>query len=493
MEITDNLVMLVDPVYTARKISRCATTMAMWRMTKAWLDDGENRFAYWFVPPKGHGIEHDFDPIEKDKRIITIPLFCRGDRFREAYLPTDEHYNYIKEWAGQYSDFDVLLTTRNAGAYYRQVTGSWNNFCRFMVLSERYPLLDFKTSVVLPRSDVGKFSTAMRNITNYMCFDKIYTTIEFEQKGIITESKRYLSSSMVKKLSKKVHALDSKDYLNLEWPLTPEAKESFMAASPFMVFYLQKFVEVPHQYSKIHKILSTIHSKVGVDSDIKTKLFLSNSAKLPRKYRKDMDFLDMERLPQDEFWAYLKKGNVFLSLSLEEGLPTGAVEASCLGVMGVVNKAKWSVDLFGKDYFGLIKGEKQALGLIQWIYSNREAAWQKWIEWYESHFLEKIRSLSGGQQHFLTACNDYFTNLAEQANWSYGVDAISKGANNGNIREIDVLHLKGLDTIKNPNDTRKRGYWNVIYYRLPFRWRTHFKLRVLDGWKVTGKPWILRK
>jgi hypothetical protein len=206
-----------------------------------------------------------------------------------------------------------------------------------------------------------------------------------------------------------------------------------------------------------------------------------------------MDFLDMDRVPQEEFWEYLKSGNVFLSLSLEEGLPTGAVEASCLGVIGVVNKAKWSVDLFGEDYFGLIKGEAKALGLIKWIYSNREKAWEKWIKWYESHFLKKIASLSGGQQHFLSACNNYFEELAKEANWTQGVQAISKGTADAGIREIDVLHLKGLDTMRNQADTRKRAYWNVIYYRLPFRWRTHFKLRVLDGWKVTGKPWILRK
>ena len=44
----------------------------------------------------------------------------------------------------------------------------------------------------------------------------------------------------------------------------------------------------------------------------------------------------------EEFYERLKAAHVFLSSAIEEGIPLGLVEATCLGVVGVVCRVPWA-------------------------------------------------------------------------------------------------------------------------------------------------------
>jgi hypothetical protein len=53
-------------------------------------------------------------------------------------------------------------------------------------------------------------------------------------------------------------------------------------------------------------------------------------------------FCTFAQPPREEFYERLKAAHVYLSWAIEEGIPLGLVEATCLGVVGVVCRVPWA-------------------------------------------------------------------------------------------------------------------------------------------------------
>ena len=494
----ENLKLMVDPVYTARKLSRCATTWALATMTKEWLDAAPKRYAYWLVPKEGESIKNDLTFLN-DPRITKVPIHYRADRYRELWLPSDEHRNVVKEWAGLYGDYDVLLTTRNRAIYYRRLTSIASNIRRMMVLSERYPLLTFKKTVPVPSVAMGHRVWSIDALSNYTCWDHIYVTAPFEKTGILAEARRYLSPSEVKELSKKiVLAGGGNELLNKVLPsgfVNGKKVRDHFVNDPFTVFYTQRIGNVQRRFDLIHKALSVIYSKLNSDGmDIQIKVCTNSTTKSQPSVKHDMKFLDVEKLPRREFWKQLGRGQVFLSMSVEEGLPNGLVEATQLGVIGIVNRMKWSEDMFGRDYPWLVDNLAQAIAYVKQIYHDREGAWTKWVHWYNEYFAKTVLDRPRESTLLINQTEDWFKELdvlIKAKAPSKTATAIQKGADKAGLHEINIQHLKGIPGTHLVSEMRKVNLDDHLYFRLPFRWRLGYNLRTHYGWSVSDKPWVL--
>jgi hypothetical protein len=490
--LRNNAVMLVDPVYTSRRASKCATVSFLLGMTKEWLSDYPDRVVFWLSPQDTSLIKNDLTIFDDDKRIIKVPIDYTFDRYREMWMPSRSHTEAIKEFGGSHGCWDILLTTRNSGAYYRHVTKSRDALSRFMCLSDRFPVLAFKSTIPVSDDTYGikHRSWCFNTLFNYTMFDLVMVSAEFERKGILTAANRYLSYSEISLLRNKLVVSNADSFVDPSFPLSDACERKFISGLSTVV-YPQRISIAQRQFPKIYRVLRAIHSN---NNDITVRVLTNSiSIPLPTSIKVDLKFLHVDKMPREKFLEYMQSVHIFVSASVEEGLPNAIVEATKNGVIGVILKAKWSLDFFGSDYPFMVGSESDILGAVNYIHANKQSSFLKWRKWYSEYFLPRLSSNETGYDLFINRSNAFLDSL--DSDFLIGSTAIEldNNARKKRVKRINLINIGeglGIDPSR-AKDQRVVDHSMWRYFRLPWRYSVSVSMRKL-GWKLCSEPWVVK-
>jgi hypothetical protein len=249
--------------------------------------------------------------------------------------------------------------------------------------------------------------------------------------------------------------------------------------------------ETERRFSMIHKALSAVYALLcSSGMDIRMQICTNTAGGITTDVAKrDLKFLKFERPPRDKFWERLRECHIFLSFSIEEGLPFALMEAIHLGTIGVVHRAAWSEDFLGKDYPWFATSVPQAFAHIKDIHNNKKKAWDKFLAWYESYFMKVIVPKGDSRTKFEEETQKWSAAVDKRTADIEVVDHIHKLK----VKEIDLLSLPKGEVFRNVVNWRENDLRGVRYYRLPKRWILSYALRQSKKWKNTEVPWVLKR
>lgn len=490
----DNLKLLIDPVYTVRDVDKCASFWALRKFGEHWVEGGKNRVIYLTVG------EEDYRPSSlPDERWIEVPVVRSRDKFTETWFPHDSLYKQLNCANGAFGDWDILLTTRNIGFYWRRlvgISGRGGTF-KYMALREPFPFLGFKSTYSSGKKGglVWRMD-ALQCIANYLMFDRIYIDTVFERAKILETARAILSPIEQRELRELVVSrfvgYDGSS-LDHRYPLSKEAREVFLG-DPMWIMYAQRIGDTQKRFSVVYELLRAAFAKLVAEGfNFRMQVCANNSQSLPLHIRNDSKFLVLERPPREKFWELLKRSHIVASFSKEEGLPTSIVEAVVLGAVCIVKREEWSVDMFGRDYPWFVDDVAGGYALLKRMYLDRSKEWERFTGWYGDFFLPKIIEERGvAQVDFEDRTQKWAQSLArdwkERAERSEAVKVLLGSSKKG--VNVDLLEFAG--TAREVKDLRKLDLWkNVVYSRRPARWILSFFMRAYHGWRITPTPWEL--
>lgn len=486
----DNLKLLLDPVYTTKNIDKCATFWWLYTVAKYWVDQGDNRMVYWTVGED----EYDTDSIT-DPRFIKVRVPRTVDRYREMWLPPDQHTLLFNGWTGLYGDWDILLTTRNNGFYWQRIMGPHYKGRKFIVLAEPFPFLPFKRTFSSGPEDSFEYrKDCLHTIGSYLLFDKVHINTEYERREVFEHTRSFFSPSEQKYIRANMDVTYPQNQIPNDYVYSEEARERFINRDPMWVLYPQRMDESERQFSKVFRSLSVMYSKLcSSGMNIKMQICTNSSIGLPDGMKEDQKFLVLDRPSREKFWERVKECGVYLSFAVEEGLPFSLLECTKLGTIGVVFRAPWSEDLYGKDYPWLVKNVPEAYACVKQIYQNPEKSWEKFVKWYRNYFEPVILPRGNSGELFERESQEHFQKL--EANMTKGpseelIDTIHKECKD----RVDLLYLPSTPAFRQGGNLRNRNvHKSGVYFKMPKRWIVSYALRLTHGWSSTKDPWVLVK
>lgn len=493
---------LVDPIFTAKRISRCSSFWDICKLTHDFCIKHPGVRVVCLVPREGGFFLPDHEnlfvefPLMRDWTFV--PIFVGTDRYQRHWLPTGELRQVVTEYAGLHGDWDVLVTNRNAGLFFRRVSGlGLARLTKFLFLYDTFPIFPFKVTAPggTALNTLNGRVTSMQTLTNYMAFDKIIINAEFERREILKTARSFYSSAQVRRLSDMLNVAHNMPPFDTDFVFSAEARSNFVEQERLSVLYAQKITETQRNFSDVFRSLQTLYSKLAADRlDMTIEICTQSAAGLPKYARNDAKFLSFVSLPRLQFWEKLRKTHIQISFSIEEDMPKGILEGVLMGVVPVVARRRWSEDFFGRDYPFFAANETEAYAVIAWIGHNRADAWDRFVDWYRSYFAPNIVLRGNASELFTSFVEAHIieqVQLAKSGNTRTKlIPAILKTYNPG--EHIDMLHLQSKDGFfRKTEDCRTFVVEDKPYPRIPARWQPSFVLRFLHGWKPTAKPWEL--
>lgn len=490
---------LIDPIFTVKRISRCSSFWDVCKLTHDFCKKYPGVSVTCIVPKEGRRFlpdhENLFIEFPMMKEWTFVPISIGFDRYQRYWLPTDEFRGVVTEYAGTHGDWDVLVTNRNAGLYFRRIQ-AFRALSRFLILYDTFPFLPFKATARCGsvQSFEGRF-TSLQTLTNYMAFDKIIVNAEFERREILKTARLFYSAAQVRRLADILHVAHNMPPFDIEFVFSDEAKTNFLEQEQLSVLFAQKITENQRKFSTVFRSLQTLYSKLAADRlNMKIEICTQSASGLPTYARNDANFLTFVSLPRLEFWEKLRKTHIQLSFSIEEDMPKGILEGVLMGVVPVVAKRLWSIDFFGYDYPFFASNETEAYGVISWIGHNRSAAWERFVDWYRSYFMPTIIPRGNASELFSGFIESHITKTVGIAETSIEDNALAQAilkAYAPGDRANLLCPAANTDIFTNMQDCSKLDIANTPYSRLPARWQHSFMLRFLHGWKSTDTPWEL--
>jgi len=497
------LKIIVDPIYTTKLASRCSTFSALSNIIKGVLDCLPHSTAVFLIPNDKSRMEFDIAAQRRfegyEDRILFYPIYYSSDRYRELWFLRDDRRNALHEFGGIHGDWDVLLTSRNSSFFYRALISQSSRVRKFLVLFENFPTLPFKATAMEGRSKEGSLKWIMshaRTLSNFLGFDRIYFDCVYDRKEVLKAAKAALSVAFVKRLEE--ISASGKPWLeepDLSFPNTDDARRKFSEKGTFEALYIQRFTTTQKRGELALDVFSKLYSLKDKDGlDIEFSVYTPSAVKpsKARFFKNDSNFFFMDSLPKEEFLARLRRGHVFVSFSKEEGGPASVYEACANACIGVVYQARWAEHYLGYDYPFFVKTKPEAYALVKWIYYNRETAFDKWLDWYNSTFLNTTAKLP---LLWKLLVNDIVKHFEKQDSVfsEKGINSFAERIN----AERDVFG--DIVDILNPGagkENLRLGGWpkETPFFMLPQRWVTHYCLRSCFGWKRDKiKPWVLHR
>lgn len=483
-----DLKLLVDPVYTAKQASRCSSFYLLKKMADAFLDRFPDSRAVCLVPaPESSSIQFDVSLPPDKWQVVELPYTT--DRYREFWTPTDNLRWVATEFGGIHGDWDLLITTRNNGFYYRALSSQSSRSAKFLCLHDQFPLLPFKKTTMEGGAKEGSLKWVhanVRTLSSYLAFDRVYVEPKFERDEILRASRQIFAPSMVRRMDNTLVSGFSPFDLDSAFPETRSCPDG-----PLGVIYFQRVTETQKRFSKVFKALRAMYAKLTADGkDLYFQVCTSSAEDVGsfRGVNNDTKFLLVEKPPRDEFYDKLRSTHVFLSFSMEEDLPKSVVEATLCGVMGVVPRFLWSLDLFGEDYPFFADDEAQAYAQVSYIHDNREKAWCRWLDWYRGYFVPTILPRATAIESFLTDVEAHFDTQDRRLAEGPNEFASKIHYQYPDHPEVDFRFPVG----KRPDFTRD-DVKDIPFFMLPQRWVSHYALRYIYGWRRTDSAWILKR
>lgn len=486
---------LIDPLYTNRSLLRCATNFVFKKTAEYMLRELPGSSVYYVVPDT----EYENNSFIIDDKFDIEGVVCRK---QECYRDRYKEYFYLKRaWVddfafwGECYDWDVLLTARSTCIpMIRMLTEkSHSRPSRKVVIFDPLPLLDFKRTV-----DIGG-DLRLQTLAGYMNSDLVAVNTGHERSGVLAAARELLSTAAISRLQEK---LVVKYIAPIQREEKPDAKrEWFIKTDPFKLVYTQRLDKSERRPEDAFDAM--MYAFVTRDG-IKTEAYTNTAAGI-----EDGDFvhwndhkysqIDMYQPKRQEFYEKLKVAHVFVSFSIEEGLPLSLYEAITHGVIGVVAREPWSEDMFGKDYPWLVSNPEEATHKIRWIKDNREQAYDMFLDWYWN----KFKKTHDSRGDFLPFLRDRI--LEWEKSTKETIQEKHKNSDPENLTKIIIDYTKGrsgrVNLIELLKEMKKDGRLTMDFNRLerldPFSvplsrntslHKTVLELRHVYGWKGLPEP-----
>lgn len=474
---------LLDPVYTHRYMSGCSTYYALKLCGLRILDRFPEAFIYCLVPDEKNPNTVLFaDEQVQDPRWTNLPIFYSKDRNEEMLYPSDELKDTISNWSNICWDWDVLITTRNNGEFFETIKGKRRFFpMKRMILIEPFPMFSFKKTYCPRRY------TDLRFLTSYMHFDKIFIQTEWERREVMELARKWLTPSYVRELGQKITVAFPTEFSYQE----PVKRND----TNLQVIYCQRLDEAER---KVSRVMETIWYSF-VQNSYKIRFHISTNG-LSGMPSDDKKFIIFGRLPRQEFWEKLKKMDVWISWSIEEGMPFALLEACYFGVIGVCRRTKWSEDFFGKDYFGLVDSVDEAIGVIKWVHDNRDLAWEKFMEWYRGHFKDYLTRKGVQFDEMNKYIDDYWQSVEQRVKTDFEFEkSRHPERTTEDVRELSLAAdldnecKHRIDFAQRREFEEERKSKNTPFYRRRDFWHDRLKLLFNYGWKDNKDCGVLER
>jgi len=332
------------------------------------LDKVPGTFAYYEVPPADDK-NWDRDGMPDDPRIKLVEVPFSRDRYKEYFRLREEWCKKFAYW-GDIWDWDVCLTTRAIQVpHMKQYSGKAGKK-RFLVL-EPLPLVRYKKTVHVWNGWPEGQSVMLGA---YLCADEVWVQTQHEVDGIMKEARNYLSPAMIELLQKKL-------VVSFVMP-TLDMDARFKRPEPtnvLKVAYTQRLDKTERRPDNVFDVFRYAFTTIpNVTFGVMTNSQVDDGMLFP--------FIRLQTPAREEYWKKLRETQVFMSWSMEEGMPYSMLEATISGVMGVVKSEPWSRDFFGPNYPWLVRNEEEAVTAIKAIAKDYHAAKAKWDEWFKTYF-----------------------------------------------------------------------------------------------------------
>lgn len=465
--------LLLDPVYTHIYISKCSTYFALKNAGLSFLKK-PNRFVYCNVPDKDYKFNQFVnDDLVKDSRWLNIPCRFGRDRYQNIFFVQDDYSKFAR--FGDFWDWDVLMTTRNNGWYWRLISKkSWAD--KMLILVEPFPMISFKRAV-------ASWAWGDVNILNsYLAFDYVFIQTEWEKKKIIETAKRYFSSSTVLKLTDKLIVCFPKPEIDYDY-----ATNKKKLKDKFSLVYIQRLDESERRVKAMLNVLRKAFILSNNDIEI------SVSTNSEKDAGDDTGFINFNRLSREKFYDLLKDADAFLTWSVDEGMPFALLEAIAFGVIPIAKREKWSEDFLGKDYFGLVDSLEQAITLIKFLKINRLGSRRKFNDWYIS-FKERIVEKRGNQNEIAERIyNDFTEKMKKRVNKEIRGDYLSDLINSSDRDRMNISPNVSFDLEDIRVKKRPEGFINVPFSRLADFHPDKARLIYKHHWLEELEPGMFRR
>ena len=450
---------LLDPVYTLKKISGCSNYYKYKKVVLALLKNFSNVFIYFIVPDGAW----ERDDLIKDARVKNIPVYKSRIRWNEYYKIPDKFFEKFG-FIGEYGDWDILITGRVPMVSNMKMCGYFTSRTpdRFVAILDDLPIMSFKKALQLFKPTLQQ----RMQIQGYLNSDMAFVFADFERRKIIEESKKYISFAEVKKLH---------DIMQTGYFILPTDKKIVKKnEKEFKVVYIQRTDKTERRPEEAWDAMKYFYITNNKTKNIVCDIYTNSMSGVPQ--RKDLTFLNFYRLDRNSYYEKLKTSNVFVSFSIDEGFPLAVYEAIMMGSLGIVYKADWSVDLLGKDYPFFFKTDAESVYLMKRVFENWDEEYKKFLKWREkldySNKKYYIDVLMDGIRKYWNACqnfkklppNNMATELSEAYKKGEFVDL--------NKDDLKIKIRKGIFA----DDTSYRGAFNDYMH-------TRHNLLFRHGWK----------
>jgi glycosyltransferase involved in cell wall biosynthesis len=481
---------LVDPVYTHRSMKRCATFYSLKKLAEAILREIPDSYVYYVIPNEKWAIIDD--GIDSD-RAMPIKLETYRDRYKEYYLVKDEWAKNFSFW-GRYSDWDVILTTKTVGIpSIRLLSEKSQKSERFVFVFESLPLMNFKATVSIHPL------LQLQTLTGYLCSDLVAMNTKYEYDEIFELARKWLAPVMLRRLDEVMKVKFLKPQVDYNYPFEKLERIKNEKKENLIVVYTQRLDKTERQPHKVFK--SWMYDFVFDSSNeyiVTTNALIGNETNVY-----NLGFITGFTPEREKFYEFLKKSDVYFSFAIEEGLPLSLVEATAHGVIGVVIRKKWSLDLYGSEYPFMVSNEAEAVGVLRRLKKNYKEEYYRFIDWYKKHFLKLIEDRGDCDVWLVDKLKEWEERRKKEViERGDSENSLSKVVNDyvekGGIRRFEMWDLvkKLSDEDMTNNDfvnVERRDMFDVPLFRCVSFYETIVKLKYLYGWENDLEPLTLKK
>lgn len=377
---------MLDPYYTG-SLHTCATTNKYKHLVNVLLEERDDVFFYWMVPPELDDEEKEFLPVsDRIEYIKTSPPNKRTDRIR-GFFTFPYEYERAVAYDGTHWDYDLLITSRSAlAASIRAVQFKYGDkslvWSRKLLIMEDMPLLSFKGWI----SSGHQKTTDIHTLLGYLAADRVLISAFWEKAEILKIAKNVLSPAKVKELAPKL--IECAPYENRMPELkTKEAITPMLEGkAPFTMSFSGRMI-AGHNFESIFDVMRKHWVLRGGErlECIVTSQSAGNGAVRPP------DFIDVKLAKRDEFWGIVKnRSHVGMFFSPEEDYSMSLMEPIMLGLPVAVYRAPHSVASLGEDYPFFFQRADEAFSIVKAFHDNYPKMYKLFAEWSKTHLTPMI-------------------------------------------------------------------------------------------------------
>jgi hypothetical protein len=376
---------LFDPVYTARP-SRCSTAFSMFEMIKDIAKARDDAFFYVLYPPSAQEDQEDWAFLRQmPDRVTLLPMAqTTGARVSELYSLSDTLRHYLRPWATECWDADVVISSRipvlpHMRSHASQafgVTGTYYN--RMYIGLEEMPALPYRKTI--PWSKVLYQTT----VAAYASADAILVAHQWMKANLRKVLKETMTPSWTMEVLAKIHECVPVKLERLK------LKASGYTEGPFKISIVGRASATSRFEMSAELLRKHFSFPLGKNKQAMEFIATTNSGMGGSDFG-DLDFLDVQFNSREKFYELLSGLHVAVTMTPVEDFSMTVYETLRAGVPLVMLKADWN-SFLGDSYPFFVSSQVEAYAMINWLAGNYDEAYAKFAEWEATYWASYVQS-----------------------------------------------------------------------------------------------------